>query len=128
MFKKHGVWPGYIYIYYNIIVLMGKPAGGSRPVALMPMLYRMWCRARRIYIDEWERNTAGDWDAAVKGLSALRASILSQMRDEMATARGEDTLTVLWDMESSMITYVSRSLFKKRAGSVIPCWSSDWAS
>ena len=37
--EKHGVWPG--DIYYNIIVLMGKPAGGSRPVALMPMLYRL---------------------------------------------------------------------------------------
>ena len=30
-------WPG--YTYYNIIVLMGKPAGGSRRVALMPMHY-----------------------------------------------------------------------------------------
>ena len=29
----------------------------------------------------------------------MRASILSQMRDEAAIARGEDTLTILWDME-----------------------------
>ena len=65
----------------------------------MPMLYRIWCRARRNYIDDWEKDTAGSWDAAVKGSSALRASILSQMRDEIAVARGDDTLTVLWDME-----------------------------
>ena len=56
--EKHGVWP--TGIVANIVVLMGKPKGGSRPIALMPMLYRIWCRARRPYIDTWENNTAGD--------------------------------------------------------------------
>ena len=37
--EEYGVWPG--HIYYNIVVLMGKPTGGSRPIALMPMLYRL---------------------------------------------------------------------------------------
>ena len=32
-------WPG--YTHYNIIVLMGKPAGGVRPIALMAMIYRL---------------------------------------------------------------------------------------
>ena len=32
-------WPDHIYA--NLIVLMGKPAGGCRPIALMPMLYRI---------------------------------------------------------------------------------------
>ena len=95
--EAKGIWP--TGILANIIVLMGKPKGGSRPIALMPMLYRVWCRARRVHIDEWERQTVGGWDAAVKGSSALRASILSQMTDEAAIARGEDTLTILWDME-----------------------------
>ena len=43
--EKYGVWPG--HIYYNIIVLMGKPTGGSRPIALMPMLYRLYTKIRR---------------------------------------------------------------------------------
>ena len=72
----------------NIIVFMGKPRRGSRPIALMPMLYRVWTRVRRKYIDDWEKGAAGGWDAAVKGSSALRASILSQMRDEIAVAKG----------------------------------------
>ena len=55
----------------------------------MPMLYRICCRARRKYIDEWERPTVREWDAAVKGSPALRASILSQMRDEAAIPRGK---------------------------------------
>ena len=46
--EKHGVWPG--HIYFNIIVLMGKPTGGSRPIALMPMLYRLYTKVRRPYI------------------------------------------------------------------------------
>ena len=46
--ETHGVWPG--HIYYNIMVLMGKPAGGSRPIALMPMLYRLYTKIRRPYI------------------------------------------------------------------------------
>ena len=32
-------WPA--HIYYNLIVLMGKPAGGTRPIALMAMIYRL---------------------------------------------------------------------------------------
>ena len=35
----------------------------------------------------------------MKGSSALRASILSQMRFKVAIAKGEDTLSVLWDIE-----------------------------
>ena len=46
--EKHRVWPG--HLYYNIIVLMGKPAGRSRPISLMPMLYRLWTKIRRPYI------------------------------------------------------------------------------
>ena len=46
-------WPG--YTYYNIIVLMGKPAGGVRPIALMAMIYRLWTKIRRPYIVQWER-------------------------------------------------------------------------
>ena len=91
--ERRGVWP--TGMLANLIVLMGKPKGGSRHIALVPMLYRIWCRTRRCYIDDWEKITAGTWDAAVKGLSALRASILSQMRDEIAIAKGEDTLTIL---------------------------------
>ena len=98
----------------NIIFLMGKPKAGSRPIALMPMLYKVWCRARREHITEWEYATAGGWDAAVQGSSALRASILSQMRDEVAIAKGEDTLTLLWDMEKFYDNICIIRLIKER--------------
>ena len=54
--EKHGVWPG--YIYYNI---MGKPAGGSRPIALMPILYGLWTKIRRPQIINWQISHQGPW-------------------------------------------------------------------
>ena len=44
-------WPDKLLA--NIIVLMGKPNGGTRPIALMPMLYRVWAKARKPQLDQW---------------------------------------------------------------------------
>ena len=43
--ERCGAWPKQILM--NIIVLMGKPTGGVRPIALMPMAYRLWTKVRR---------------------------------------------------------------------------------
>eukprot|EP00973_Karenia_brevis_P036217 4994179-Karenia_brevis.AAC.1 len=59
--KQSATWPS--YILYNIVVLMGKPQGGTRLIALMPMLYRIWTKIRKPYIQKWERANAGPWDA-----------------------------------------------------------------
>ena len=72
--EEQRAWPG--QTYYNIIVCMGKLAGGYRPIALMPMLYRLWTKIRRPHIGAWQSAWAGLWDAAVKGSSALKAAIL----------------------------------------------------
>ena len=95
--EKHGVWPG--HIYYNIIVLMGKSAGRSRPLALMPMLHRLWTKIRRPYIIKWELSHQGPWDAAGKGSSALRAGLLSLFQHEISIRLGMDSLVTLWDVE-----------------------------
>ena len=46
--EERGTWPR--YILYNIVVLMGKLTGGTRPIALMPMLYRVWSKVGRTHI------------------------------------------------------------------------------
>ena len=43
--EREGIWP--LGILDNIVVLMGSPKGDSKPIALMPMLYRIWCKAKR---------------------------------------------------------------------------------
>ena len=62
-------WP--MHLLLNVIVLMGKPPpGGVRPIALLPVLYRLWARIRKQHMDQWEVINKGPWDAAVKGSSA----------------------------------------------------------
>ncbi len=65
----------------------------------MPMIYRLWTKIRKVYIDEWEALHRGPWDAAVKGSSALRAAVLSMFHDELATLSEEEVAKILWDME-----------------------------
>ena len=91
-------WPQHILT--NTIVLMGKPQpiGGCRPIALMPMVYRIWTKVRKPWIQEWDALNSGPWDAAVKGSSALRAAVLSQFQDEIHFLNGGEVGTILWDM------------------------------
>eukprot|EP00973_Karenia_brevis_P073066 10148155-Karenia_brevis.AAC.1 len=67
---------------------MGKPQGGTRPIALMLMLYRIWTTIRKPYIPKWERANAGPWDAAVEGSSALRTALISMSGNELAYCKG----------------------------------------
>eukprot|EP00973_Karenia_brevis_P033613 4634682-Karenia_brevis.AAC.1 len=78
---------------------MGKPQGDTRPIALMPMLSRIWTKIRKPYIQKWERANAGSWAAAVAGSSALRAALTSMLGHEIAFYRREATLATLYDME-----------------------------
>ena len=91
------VWP--IQTFINIIVLMGKPNGGIRPIALMPMIYRLWTKIRKHQIAIWDINHVGPWDAAIKGSSALRAAVIGALYDEVASLNHEMVATILWDME-----------------------------
>ena len=38
--EQNVTWPAQEYM--NVIVLTGKPNGGIRSIALMPMIYRLW--------------------------------------------------------------------------------------
>ena len=96
-------WPG--YAYYNNIVLMGKPAGGVRPIALMAMIYRLSTKIRRPYIVQWERAHAGLCDAAIKGSSALRASIGPRCWMRRLSPEGRIQSPSCGTWESSMTTY-----------------------
>ena len=90
-------WPWSVLM--SIITLMGKPNGGVRPIALLPMLYRQWTKARKPAIDLWDMEHQGVWDAAVRGSSALRAAVLTLFGDEVATYSGEQVARMLWDLD-----------------------------
>jgi len=37
-----------------LVALLGKPGGGERPIALLPMLYRVWMRLRKSLVTGWD--------------------------------------------------------------------------
>eukprot|EP00969_Alexandrium_andersonii_P170025 7517284-Alexandrium_andersonii.AAC.1 len=79
---------------------MSKPKGGERPIALMAFLYRVLARADRAsLVVEWEAGRAGFWDKAIRGSSALAASVMRLVRGEIASAHGLTFCNLLWDME-----------------------------
>ena len=47
---------------------------------------------------ELEKEHIGDWDAAIKGSSALRAAILSLLHDAIALYTSKDSGAILYDM------------------------------
>ena len=88
---------------------MGKPAPaiGARPIALMPMLYRLWTKIRKDHIAQWDNDHREPFDAAVRGSSALRAAILSMYHDELNQLSGDEVIKILYDMEIFMIISTS---------------------
>eukprot|EP00973_Karenia_brevis_P041068 5683549-Karenia_brevis.AAC.1 len=72
---------------------MGKPQGGTRTIALMPVLYRIWAKVSKPYLPKWERANAGPWDAAVEGSSALRAALTFMFGNQVAYCKEEATLS-----------------------------------
>ena len=53
--EKAGLWPEEIALV--LIALLPKPDGGLRPIGLLPWLPRLWARARREVVAEWEQQT-----------------------------------------------------------------------
>jgi len=81
-----------------LVALLGKPGGGERPIALMPMLYRVWMRLRKNLVTGWDDKKHEFWDTAVKGSSPLQATYRRLCMDEMAVLQKSSVASCLWDM------------------------------
>eukprot|EP00972_Heterocapsa_arctica_P073604 10868989-Heterocapsa_arctica.AAC.1 len=55
----------------NIIVMLGKPKGGERPICLAAVLYRLYNKVRTTNVTLWEARKAG-FRTAVRGSSPRR--------------------------------------------------------
>ena len=71
----------------------------ERPIAVAPLLYRLWCRAREHEADDWCSARAGFWDTAVRGSSALRAGIQRMLMNETNQWLQYRFAMVCWDLE-----------------------------
>ena len=91
------MWPWQIML--NLVCMLPKGADDERPIALISTLYRIWAKARKRCLTNWERVRSGVWDAAIAGSSALRAAILRALADEQDILEGRITASILWDLQ-----------------------------
>ena len=80
--------------------LLPKSEIDERPIAVAPLLYRLWCRARGHEADDWCSARAGFWDTAVRGNSALRAGIQRMLMNETNQWLQYRFAMVCWDLEN----------------------------
>ena len=82
-----------------LIVFLGKPGGGERPIALLGLVYRVIASIKRPASVHWCDRHAGHWDMAVRKSSALRAALARNFRAEVAHLIGDEAVLALWDIE-----------------------------
>ena len=94
--EKMRAWPWQILC--SLVSLIPKGAGGERPIYLQCMLNRIWAQLRKESVQEWCMEEARFRDTAVKGSSALRASVMRLVKDECAAVADAAYATILWEV------------------------------
>jgi hypothetical protein len=69
-----GMWPSVVTDV--LIILLGKPAGGFRPIGFFPTFVRVWFRARSKHIRRWEQEHSRTFFYAGNGKGADTAAWL----------------------------------------------------
>ena len=82
--ETFGLWPSTIRLV--IIVSLPKPDGGRRDIGLLPLLPRIWMRARRYVVKLWERTNLPPWIYAEVGNGADIAAWRQSANVEAAAA------------------------------------------
>ena len=80
--EDFGTWPqllGHVHI-----VLLAKPTGGYRPIALLPSIYRIWAKARVSWVRSWASQLCRSYLAleAQKWTTDVAARVLVQAEGE----------------------------------------------
>lgn len=94
--ETEGRWP--MMVRLVIIVLLPKPDGGFRPIGLLPLLPRIWMRARRDVAQVWERRNARGYLYAGAAKGATVAAWKQAARAELAASIGLDYGQALLDL------------------------------
>ena len=107
-----------------IIVLLPKPDGGFRPIGLLPFLPRLWMRARRHIIVEWERLNHRPYLYGGKGMGADIAVWKQAARAELAAASKNAVAyaQALLDLVKAFDRVPHRLLAREAAALGFPLW------
>ena len=89
-------WPDIVAIV--VICLLPKPDGGFRPIGLIPMLPRIWMRARRDIAAHWEAKCSRPYLLAGADRGSTVAAWRQAFRAEAAAALDTSYVQVLLDL------------------------------
>ena len=82
-----------VQVLLNKMVLLGKPAGGTRSIAIMNTIYRLTMKLCGQQIEEFDTTKAGFGDRALNGSSAFRAQVSRTLDIEINDHEGNEILT-----------------------------------
>ncbi len=84
-----------------LMVLLAKPQGGYRPIAILPALHRLWMKIRRPHSEAWEQKWHRSFFAMAEGQEPGDTAWRSDVKKEAAIGNGEQAATLLWDMKEA---------------------------
>jgi ribonuclease HI len=91
-----GAWP--LLWQWLVVVLLDKEDGGKRPIGLFVGAVRVWGRARRKWVSEWEADHDRPFFWGGKGKSADVAAWKAAMFSELAVTAGAESGETMLDL------------------------------
>ena len=95
--EELGCWPQK-KISTSLVHLIPKAAGGRRPIGLLPSLVRLWERARKPVMREWQQACKRTYNWMERGKGSERSVWAQALYEEAATAAGNATASVFLDL------------------------------
>ena len=115
-FEEHGCWPKQVST--SIVHLIPKAAGGRRLVGLLASLVRLWERARKPVMREWQNTCKRTYNWMERGRGSERSVWAQTLYEEAAASSGKVTASIFLDLlkafEQVVLANVWRSGLKHR--------------
>ncbi len=106
-----GIWPPQVAMV--ITALLPKPKGGLRPIGILPGVYRLWAKARRVLADEWEAAHQRPFFSSAKGNGPLDTLWRMSARHEAGIADDQQAGIVADDLAAFFETVDRDTLMRE---------------
>ena len=114
----------------SLIVMIPKCQTIERPIALVNVLHRLWCKLRRGPILQWQKDVQHtmEWERALPGNQCLWIAIKRLMRAETFKERGKFVASVLCDLKNFYDRICLRKLCSRWESTGFPAVHSMFAT